>query len=216
MTGTHNPHRLQKGFTLIELIIAIGLFSIIVTIAVGGFVNVLRTQRQVSGLIAVQSNAGLALEQMAREIRTGYLFCRDIGGTTPNANCPSPPTAPDLGCTVNADLTWTCSNLHFYNAQTEEVNYSCPGCSVGDGVIERSDANENSGVAEPITGNDVVVKYLTFTLFGNLEGDHWNPRITIAMGVAPSSTDRSLAGDVLNLETTVSAREIDCGTSVGC
>lgn len=70
----------ERGFTIIELLVAIGLFSIILTIAVGGAVGALKTQRQVIGLISANSNLSLAMEQMAREIRTGYNLSVDSGG----------------------------------------------------------------------------------------------------------------------------------------
>jgi len=190
MTGNHN-----KGFTLIEVVIAIALFSILVAIAAGGFTNALRAQREISSFIGAESNASLALEQMAREARTGYLFCHDVNGAL---SC-------STQCALNGTVL-TCPDLNFYNAQTEHVDYS-----VTNGTLIRTD----QGVATAITGDNVVVKYLTFTIFGNQEDDHWNPRITITMGVSPNSTDPAAASDVVNLQTTVSAREIDCNVS-GC
>lgn len=72
----------HKGFTLIELLIAVSLFSIAIAISVGGFVHALRTQRQLIALISANSSASLAIEQMARAIRTGRGFdCKEIGGT---------------------------------------------------------------------------------------------------------------------------------------
>ena len=65
----------NKGFTIIELIVAMSLFIILMTISVGGFISALRNQRSVNNLMAVNNNAGLVLEQMVREIRTGYRFC---------------------------------------------------------------------------------------------------------------------------------------------
>ncbi len=50
------------------------LFLTLVGIASGGFVKALRTQRAIVSLMAINDNASLALEQMAREIRTGYNF----------------------------------------------------------------------------------------------------------------------------------------------
>ena len=79
--------------------------------------------------------------------------------------------------------------------------------------MERSE----SGVpSTPITGSNVTITHLTFTLFGNLEGDHWNPRITISIGVQPN--DSTVNWTTADLETTVSAREIDCtqGASPSC
>ena len=66
-----------SGFTLVELIVAVGLFAVVVSIALGGFARALRTQRQVAALISANSNVSLAIEQMAREIRTGRIFCRE-------------------------------------------------------------------------------------------------------------------------------------------
>jgi prepilin-type N-terminal cleavage/methylation domain-containing protein len=64
----------KSGFTLIELLIAVSLFAIAVAISAGGFVRALRTQRQLIALISANSSASLAIEQMARAIRTGLDF----------------------------------------------------------------------------------------------------------------------------------------------
>lgn len=71
----------RGGFTLIELLIAVSLFSIAVAISAGGFVRALRTQRQLIALISANSSASLAIEQMARAIRTGFEFdCTGVAG----------------------------------------------------------------------------------------------------------------------------------------
>ena len=68
-------HRI-KGFTLIELLVAMVLFVILISIAVGGFVRALRNQRVIAALIEANDNVNFALEQMSREIRTGYHFIK--------------------------------------------------------------------------------------------------------------------------------------------
>lgn len=87
----------RGGFTLVELLVAMGLFSLAISIAVGGFVSALRTQRQVVGLLAANSNASLAIEQIAREMRTGIGFT--CLGVSP------------------------CTELSFKNAQGADVTY---------------------------------------------------------------------------------------------
>lgn len=182
----------QAGFTLVEVIVAIALFSVVVSIAAGGFVTALRSQRQVAALIAADNNVSLVLEQMARELRTGYNVCR------PGENCfkPSATNCPALSpVTVN--------ELDFYNADSQGVIYRLNG-----DVIERAEQDANGNfVFSPLTGNNVSVKYLNFTLSGNLSGDCWPPRVTISLGL--SSKDSSVAGDIINIQTTISARQLD-------
>ncbi|KKW47354.1 MAG: hypothetical protein A2128_02225 [Candidatus Liptonbacteria bacterium GWC1_60_9] len=72
---SHIAHRgSRKGFTMIELIVAMGIFLILIAAATSGFVQALRTQRAIVALMAANDNASSVLEQMAREIRVGYNF----------------------------------------------------------------------------------------------------------------------------------------------
>ncbi len=64
----------QTGFTLIELIVAIGIFGLVVTMTVSIFVVALISQRRIISLRNVEDNTRFALESMAREIRTGKNF----------------------------------------------------------------------------------------------------------------------------------------------
>ena len=166
----------RKGFTLIELIVAIGVFSTIVSIAIGGLVSALRTQRQTVALIAANSNASLTMEQMAREIRTGYDFC------------------------VNGQQCIGTSELSFRNAAGDVVTYRLNDAL---GAIERG----ISGNFSPLTAENVSIRYLRFVLSGNDSHDGLSPRITISMGV--SSKELGVAGSVVNIQTTVSARVLD-------
>src|SRR3990172_10872392 len=72
---SHIAHRgSRKGFTMIELIVAMGIFLILIAAATRGLVEALRTQRAIVALMAANDNASSVLEQMAREIRVGYNF----------------------------------------------------------------------------------------------------------------------------------------------
>ena len=149
-------------------------------------------------------------------------FCHDEGVSDPSANCDDPPyststqgTCTEIGSTYvdssapdhmsdpsGALPIWDCPSLDYFNAQGEHVNYSLQNNALMKGVDSSSSIS--------ITGDAVKVVYAHFLLFGNVEGDTWTPRVTIAIGIVPSSTDPAVNGDVLNLETTVSARTIDC------
>ena len=70
----HDSCYKKGGYTLIELLVSLGVFSIVITIAVGGFVRALNTQKQATALMSVNTNVAAAIELMAREIRTATSF----------------------------------------------------------------------------------------------------------------------------------------------
>ena len=108
----------KKGFVLIELIVALGIFSIIMAITTGGFIRFLKTQRQTSAFAFVNNTLSIVLEQMAKEMRTGKDF------STNGASCPPS------------------SALSFVNAKGANVAYYLengtvkrgPDCSSGQGI----------------------------------------------------------------------------------
>lgn len=67
----HRSAKSVRGYTLIEMMVAIAVFIIVVSIAVGAYVNSLRSQRAALFLMAVNDNVSLTIEQMTREMRVG-------------------------------------------------------------------------------------------------------------------------------------------------
>jgi prepilin-type N-terminal cleavage/methylation domain-containing protein len=64
----------QKGFTLIEMIVSLGIFSIVVTTAVGALLIIMSTNQQLQAEQNVMTNLAFALDSMTREVRTGYSY----------------------------------------------------------------------------------------------------------------------------------------------
>jgi prepilin-type N-terminal cleavage/methylation domain-containing protein len=172
--------KINLGFTLIESLVAVGLFGLIISVAVGGFVKALRTQSQITALLSANGNASLAMEQIAREVRTGY----------------------DFSCTKNLKFG-LCDQLSFVNAQAQNVVYDLKADNSGRGYIEKITEN----VPASITADNVNVKYLVISLEGEAKGDGEPPRATISIGVAPAGDFGEIS--VTRIQTTVSARESD-------
>ena len=59
----------KKGFTLVELIVAVFIFSVLVALAGGSFISALSLQRRALNIKKVEENGRFILELMAREIR---------------------------------------------------------------------------------------------------------------------------------------------------
>jgi prepilin-type N-terminal cleavage/methylation domain-containing protein len=61
----------RQGFTLIELVVAMGVFSLISVALVGLFVSSLRGEKKALNVQLVQDNARIVMETMVRELRDG-------------------------------------------------------------------------------------------------------------------------------------------------
>lgn len=64
----------QSGLTMIELIVAVGIFGLVIGMTVGIFVLALISQRRIIALRNVEDNIRFTVEAMAREIKTGKNF----------------------------------------------------------------------------------------------------------------------------------------------
>ena len=60
-----------RGFTLVELVVALGIFATVITVAASILLHSLRSLRHVAHQAGAMDNISLAMEQMAREVRMG-------------------------------------------------------------------------------------------------------------------------------------------------
>lgn len=86
----------NQGFTITELLVAASVFAIVIVIVVGIFIQGLRSQRILSHLMAINDNTALVIEQVAREIRTGYDFSQPDPSTINFFNFTGEPVVYDF------------------------------------------------------------------------------------------------------------------------
>lgn len=145
---------MKKGFTLIELLVSVTLFIILVGIATGSFIRTLRAQRTVVALMEVNDNASLALEQMAREIRTGFNFSK---------------------------LSET--ELQFVNADNLVTRYRLNSEAIERAAKDETAGLIGPGDYRKITADNVRVENFKINLFGQDPGDGYSPRVTVSLSV---------------------------------
>lgn len=63
-----------RGYTLIELIVATGLFALIMLLASGAYLMMIGLERQAQGIATGIDNLSFAIETMTRDIRTGSAY----------------------------------------------------------------------------------------------------------------------------------------------
>lgn len=73
----------QRGFTLIEIIIAMSIFSLSMVVLTMSFVGLVRTQRIAASDRATQQNARSIIEDIVRNTRSSkdVIECKNINGT---------------------------------------------------------------------------------------------------------------------------------------
>ena len=77
----------KNGFTLVEMIVSIGLFTIALFIASSAFLAVLNADRKSRATRIAIDNLNLSLEDMSRRIKTGAAYqCMGILAITTGAN----------------------------------------------------------------------------------------------------------------------------------
>jgi prepilin-type N-terminal cleavage/methylation domain-containing protein len=79
--GPASPKTLSRGgYTLIELIVAIGLFALIMMLVSGAYLMMISVTKQAQGIATGIDNLSFALETMTRTIRTGTNYsCNGVG-----------------------------------------------------------------------------------------------------------------------------------------
>lgn len=171
------------GFTLVELLVSMGVFSIILTVVIAVFISASRSQHLLTELMSINNNVGFALEQMAREIRTGYEFIE-----SPN-----------------------CASLQFWvpgeGITKEKVEYG-----LSNGVISRSGFGGGLGslTSSNITVSNLCFLVLQDLSNDNKNADgtkSCNPwRVVISMKVEPKNPEVKDKIKPVYIQTTVSSR----------
>ena len=81
------PHK--QGFTLIEMLIAVSIFSIVVVMGIGALLVSGESLRKTTLTRAAMENVNIAMESMSKRMRTGSFYYCGSGGTGPRdvKNC---------------------------------------------------------------------------------------------------------------------------------
>lgn len=172
---------MKKGFTLIELMTAITIFTVVMTVSMGSIIGIFDANRKSRSLKTVMNNLNLAVESMAKEMRFGKNFHCGSGSVTIPQNCSS-------GGTL----------MSFLSSDDVQVTYKFSGQ-----VIEKEAAG---GGFAAVTAPDTIIDDMTFYTLGAGTTDTLQPKIIIIIkshsGTGKSRTD-------FTLETLVSQRVLD-------
>jgi prepilin-type N-terminal cleavage/methylation domain-containing protein len=186
----HTPSstpKLMGGFTLIEMLVALSIFSLIMTIMMGSVLSVLSANRKSQSLRTVMDNLSYTLDDMTRTIRFGKNYHCGADGNL----------ADPRDCGVGDDV------MTFLASDGREITYSLDG-----GRIIRS---VDGGDDYAMTSADVTISRLAFYVFGSdpfPDPDTEQPQVILIVG-GSAGPSTAKGGTEFNLQTTITQRALD-------
>ncbi len=198
MSATYKKN--SPGFTLIEMLVALSLFTIVVTISVGAFLSLIGASRGVQGEQSVMTTLTFVLDSMTREIRTGTSYYCATGAFSTQESLSSTTQSCAGGSTglsfleAGSSITGASSRIaYFYDSSSStrktimrKIGGSDPQSIVSDGITITSAQFFVTGTDRLETSNNTI-----------------QPTVTIILEA------RDETGATTTLQTTVTQRELD-------
>lgn len=85
----------NSGFTLIEMLVAVGLFSVVMLVSVSAILSIIGNNKKAQGINNVVNNLNFAIESMVRDMKTGFLYkCQSLPIELNTTNLCATPGSP--------------------------------------------------------------------------------------------------------------------------
>jgi len=184
----------SSGFTLVEMIVAVGLFAVVMLISVGALMSLVTANRKAQSLQSVINNLNITVDGMVRSMRQGSSYI--CGGKS----------AEDPDCTSaegGASVSFTDSSG---NTTTYQFN----------NTDKRIEKRQNSGAFIPMTAPEVRIDSATFyvigaepaTVNGVQTGDFRQPKVMVVIKGTAGSLRQS-SQTTFHVQATAVQRVLD-------
>ncbi len=147
--------KMNKGFTLIETLIAALIFSIVIGAGIGVFASAIKLQKYNLAHQQLLSQTSYAIEYMSRAIRMAGI---------------------KSGCAGGGSFFSGGTSLEF---ESYNSDYGCQEFSLQNGQLKV----ENDELDDFLTSDDFEITSLNFQVSGDIPGDALQPRVTISMEI---------------------------------
>ena len=205
----------SQGFSLVEILVVLGLFSSIATLSLGSLFNAQSVNRRLQETQAILDNINLSTQTITRDIRFGVDFYAT--SSIPYGN--DSPSTKRRNCTYDAMPSIACGVLIFTSSEAsstlDRVMYYAKN-----GVLYKTTyPYGEASSTEQMTSSDVVINSLIFYLEGaqtssgtnddNDAIDYKQPLITLLLSGTTRSASGVVASTTFSFQTNISPRELD-------
>lgn len=195
MTQTHTQTQ-QRGFSLIEVLVSLSVFTVVVTICVSTLYTLIEANSRARNSQSIATNLSFTLDNITREIRTGSdYYCANDSGALP----------------VDGENTNDCDgggSVFAFN----EGGQSLTGAEssrrialrLSEGALQR---RLGDGAWHDLTSEDVTIETLRFYAEGTTRGDGESPVVTILLSGVVG--DEAVTETDFRIQTTIAQRLLD-------
>ena len=174
----------QSGFSLIELLISMTIFSVVVTMATGTLLVLLDANNKAQNMQAILNDLTIAIDSMTREVRTGYNYVcfgtgrRSVDSLNDTQDC-APPNVGNYLSVIEAGDSLTggsgSQRVSYFYDSSEQAIFRRVGDGDGSGGT-----NEDSDWRQ-LTARNVRITTAEFIVTGTNAGltDGQQPTVTI-------------------------------------
>lgn len=195
----------KKGFTLVEMIVSIGLFTVVLFISTSAFLAVLNADRKSRATRIAIDNLNLSLEDMSRRIKTGMTY--NCGGGANGVNDCAYPGGTILAITDQNDQrviykrgegTTPITSGNGVSGCGPTFSSSTQGCLI---------RHITSGTPLLVTGKDIHIANLRFVVNGTAPLPNTVQPYVIAL--VDGITTAGKITSAFKLQTTITQRMYD-------
>ena len=182
-----NKQKKDKGFTLIEMLVAIAIFGLLAGAFTGFMLSALQAQRRILVTQELLNNASYVLEYMSRSIRMAK---KDING-----QC----------ITAGQNYSSDGSSLKFLNYQQDE----CQEFFLEGGILKEKKTRFNDhseSIINDLTPANLQVTNFEVTVTGDETG--YQPKVTLKLTIEGRGEKSELKPQI-TLQTSVSQRDLN-------
>lgn len=181
----------KKGFTLIEIVVAMGIFTLLIGSLSSIFVQALQGQKKTLATQEVLEQTSYVLDYMSRAIRMAK---KDITG----------------GCTGIAKLNYSKTASRVLSGQAFEgpgikfLNYDgvCQEFFQDSGDFKLKESKASASPVDLTSGN-LKINSFNINLYGEYQTDAIQPKVTLFLDIAGKNQSK------IKVQTTVSQRNLD-------
>ena len=171
----------KRGFTLIEMLVSMTLFSFVITMALGALFMIMKANEKAKIVRTVVNNLNVALEGMSRELRMGSEYITSGSG----------------------------SEITFKTKDNCDAGYKIEGGILKRMMNKKPTPIDSCSTDAPyiaLTGNNVEIEQLRFIV---TKGTNLQPRVFITLRAKIKNAPLTGADDPLVIQTLVTQRKIE-------